>query len=856
MATNKSDWPVLRSYRGEQLRHVAMPVGGIGTGTISLGGRGDLRDWELMNRPSKGFTPLGRIGGKGLPKNGPFFAVHAKPAGGPAVTRCLEGPLPTSEWIGSHGCSPINSGLPRFAAATFHAAYPLGQVELRDPKVPLRVTLQAYNPMIPGDAESSGLPVMVMRYRLHNPTNRRVAASVCGSIPNFIGVEPTDTVNQKDWHLDPDEAFGPRNRFRKTQTLQGIHLDATSLDDRSAMFGSLALSTTAKRGVTHRTQWLQKGWSGALLDFWDDLTDDGDIDPRPEHGMARPWASLCARVNVPPKATREVTFLVTWHFPNRFAWSNDAGPDRDRANVGNHYCTRFDDAWDAANKIAPRLDTLERTTVDFTRAFCDADISDIFKEAALFNASTLRTQTCFRTRDGRFFGWEGCGDDQGCCPGSCTHVWNYEYATSSLFGELSRSMREVEFGHTVTDSGRMAFRVSLPIQSPNGDKVAADGQMGTICRLYRDWRMSGDTDMLRSFWPDVKRSLQYAWIDGGWDGDRDGVMEGVQHNTMDVEYYGPNPEVGVWYLAALRVAAEMARHLGDDAFADVCDHLYASGSKWLDANLFNGEFYEHLIRVPDKIADGLTVGYGDTALDDPDWQVGPGCLADQLVGQLMSHACGLGHLLKPANIRKTLRSIVKHNTRRGFGDHFTNMRTYALGDDAGLLVCSYPNGDRPRNPFPYFNEVWTGMEYTVAAHLLYEGMLRQAEAVVRNTRDRHDGARRNPFNEPECGHHYARAMASWALIVAATGFDYDGTRHTLSFRASDKKATWFWSNGDAWGTVSQTPGKTSTRVSLRVMGGRLTVRSIALDGFGKTALPRGKKLSSGSKALSVAIRAE
>ena len=200
------------------------------------------------------------------------------------------------------------------------------------------------------------------------------------------------------------------------------------------------------------------------------------------------------------------------------------------------------------------------------------------KEAALFNLSTLRTQTCFRTPDGRFFGWEGCADNAGCCHGSCTHVWNYEQATAFLFGALARACARSSSSTPPSDDGHMSFRVDLPLgRAQEFGLAAADGQMGCIMKLYRDWQLSGDEALAAALWPKVRKALEFCWIPGGWDADRDGVMEGCQHNTMDVEYYGPNPQMGLWYLGALRAAEEMARHLGETDFAARVPALFERG---------------------------------------------------------------------------------------------------------------------------------------------------------------------------------------------------------------------------------------------------------------------------------------
>jgi uncharacterized protein (DUF608 family) len=364
-------------------------------------------------------------------------------------------------------------------------------------------------------------------------------------------------------------------------------------------------------------------------------------------------------------------------------------------------------------------------------------------------------------------------------------------------------------------------------------------------KVYRDWKLSGDGPWLRGLWPQVRKALAFAWIKGGWDADRDGVMEGCQHNTMDVEYYGPNPQMEIWYLGALRAAGEMAREVGDREFEKTCRKLFASGRDWTDRNLWNGEYYEHQVRPPRSTADiapSLLVGMGAKNIAEPDYQLGQGCLVDQLVGQFMAHVCGLGYLVDERNVKATLRSIVKYNRRQGFDGHFNCLRSFVLGEESALLMASYPKG-RPRNPFPYFTEVMTGFEYAAAVGMLYEGDAENGLRAIRDIRDRYDGRKRSPFDEAECGHHYARAMASWAAVLALTGFQYSGREKVMEFAA--REGTHFWSNGLAWGTcrvrTATKGGKPAFEVALTVLHGRLELKKIALQGtgahsFGKPAL--------------------
>ncbi len=836
------NWPVLKRYDGRNLRRIAMPLGGIGTGTVALGGRGDLRDWEVANRPAKGFTP-----------EGCFFALWARPAGGEPVARCLEGAIPPEDYEGSGGCAVANHGLPRFRDAAFAAAYPLAQVLLADPDVPLTVRIEAFNPLVPADAEASGIPLAVLRFVLGNPGDRAVAAAVCGSMLNFIGAD--GSAPAVGFCGAPDHLPRMRenvNAFRKAGRLSGLLL-GTRREDRSPAVGTMALAAVGGASATHRTAWGTRKWGAGLLDFWDDFASDGRLEPR-DGAEDPPHASLAVPVHVPAGGEKSVTFLLGWHFPNRRTWTPACGhpagatpddvPEEDI--VGNHYATRYADAWDVLARTAGRLGELERRTVRFVGDFCGADVPAEVAEAALFNLSTLRSQTCFRTADGHFYGFEGCCDSAGCCHGSCTHVWNYEHASAHLFGELAADQREIELLHmTDPDTGWMTFRVNLPLdRAREFPRAAADGQMGSLMKLYRRWRLDGDDDWLRRLWPAARKAMEFCWVPGGWDADRDGVMEGCQHNTMDVEYYGPNPQMGAWYLGALRACEEIARHLGEDDFADECARLFRGGSAWIDEHLFHGEYYEHQVRPapgPDAIADGLRSSMGPADPTDPDLQLGPGCLVDQLVGQVMAHVCGLGHLLDKGHIRRALRAIHRHNLRKGLEGHFCSHRSFALNDETGLLMATYPHGRRPARPFPYATEVMTGFEYTAAVGMLQEGQTKRGLQCIRAVRDRYDGRKRNPFDEAECGHHYARAMASWAAMLAVTGFQYSAVTGELAFAATRRPATFFFSTGRAWGTLAQRPARGGRRCELTVAEGRLALRRLRV-GKARWQAPRKRTL--------------
>ncbi len=812
------NWPVLKKYDQNHTGRIAMPVGGIGTGTVSLSGYGALVDWEIMSRPAKGFNPL--YAGVDVINRAPFFAIYIKEEGKKGQAVLMEGPVPEYYDEGFYGSKAPNHGLPRFEEATFQTAYPFGQVLLRDKDLPVDITVGAFNPLIPGNTEESSLPIAVLSYKVKNTSDKPITISLAGNIPNFIGYDGKE-----------GKAYQNINTYKEENGLNGIHFTAgEKVDKESGQWGTFSLTTNSEGEISYRTCWQPGEWGNSTLEFWDDYTDDGLLEERTSEQKSN-MGSLAVKTTLAPKEEKDVRFYVTWHFPVRFNFRHTFGPDlKHKENVGNYYATKYKDSWDVAQQMIPVIPELETKTRTFVNAFIQSDFPPVVKEAALFNLAHLRTQLVFKTNSGYYMGWEGIKDNDGSGTGSCTHVWNYEQTIPFLFGDVAQNMREVEFEYAMDERGMMNYRIHLPLatRAQSFGLGAADGQMGCIMKYYREWQLSGDDEFLKKNWTNVKRALEFCWIPKGWDPDKDGIMEGSQHNTMDVEYYGPNPQMGFWYLGALRATEEMASYLGDKKFAKTCRSLYENGSAWMDKNLFNGEYYVQEIVPPmhlDSIAKGLIRVKRRLVPDDPQYQLGEGCLVDQLVGQVMSHILDLGYLTSKDNILKTNESILKYNYRENLMKHPNFMRSYAYKNESALLMADYP-GVRPKQPFPYFTEVMTGFEHTAAVSMLYEGQEEEGLRTIQDVRNRYDGKKRNPFNEAEYGHHYARSMMAWGGVLATTGFHYSGVEKSMRF--TSKPGTYFWSNGYSWGTC-QVNDKEAV---LKVLSGTLSLKSFTLENIG------------------------
>jgi len=304
-------------------------------------------------------------------------------------------------------------------------------------------------------------------------------------------------------------------------------------------------------------------------------------------------------------------------------------------------------------------------------------------------------------------------------------------------------------------------------------------------KMHRDWRTSGDTEWLRSMWPEVKQSLDYC-IEL-WDPDHEGVLSEPQANTYDISFWGRNGMCTSFYLGALKAAVAMADALGDDV--PLYAELLEKGRKEMESDLWNGEYFFQKIQWKSLRAEAPSVeqpgGYSPEALEilekeGPKYQYGDGCLSDGVLGAWLGMVCGVDPFLDEQKVESHLLAVHKHNFREDLSEHANPQRPmYALGTETGLLLCSWPRGGELSLPFIYSNEVWTGIEYQVASHLMALGHIDKGLDIVRAVRDRYDGRWRNPFNEYECGHWYARALSSYAMIQGLTGVRYDAVDKVL-----------------------------------------------------------------------------
>ena len=771
---------------GENLDQAAFPLGGLGAGNFCVSGAGMPVGFSIFNSPDYYNDP------------NIFAAVYIRD-GRTETARVLEGQVPYLKLFGGesnnqagHGDGTAWSrtlGLPRYQDAFFVSSFPFADIALRDEDIPLECDIKAWSPFIPGDPDDSGLPCGILEYRLKNPTDRTLSGVFYFASESLVRRTDECYVRMSDggytFVCDGSEKE-PWKRGSFT-----IRLDGEAMSDAT---------------------WFRGGWFDPITMVWNGIMKGERHEGEYRRGD-RPSAggTLSAEYELKPGGSASFTVILSWHFPDTDLRCGEISDEARKKGFDESmkyrpfYASRFGSSEEVSDYVKAHLSVLRERSKAFSDAFYGSDLRSELKEAAAANLSILKSPTVLRQYDGRLWCWEGSMNRWGSCHGSCEHVWNYAQAIPHLFPSLERTLRETEFLVSQDERGHQTFRSNLPIcETTHTFHAASDGQLGGIMKLWREYVISGDIEWLKKLLPAAKKSIEYCIRT--WDPDENGLLSEPHHNTYDIEFWGPDGMCTSFYLGALKAMSLILSAAGEDGGRYLA--LYEKGRAAMEEKLWNGEYFIQKIEWKNLHAKASA----DTPeererLDSegPKYQYGTACLSDGVLGAWMAHVCFVGEILDPAKVEGHLMSVYRYNLKKSLKNHSNTQRPgYASASDGGLLLASWPHGGKLSLPFVYSDEVWTGIEYQVASHLISIGHEEEGLDIVTTLRDRYDGRRRNPFDEYECGHFYARALASWALLEACSGVSYDKVSGVLRAR---EDGNWFLAGEDGFGLVRAEAGK-------------------------------------------------
>jgi len=784
------------TYEGDNLNLVAFPMGGIGAGCISLSGTGKLVDWEIFNKPNKGYQPKFT-----------FLSVWAKAEGKEPVFRVLEGQWRTrlADPIGPEQTEA--PGLPRMKQCRFEGRFPFAKVYLSDPALPLNAVIEGWSPFIPGNSRESSLPVAIVNVALSNCTQKTVEVSLGVNVQNRAG---------------------KYNQLIREPDFSALYMHDGKEDGNSMILTTPAEVTTWQQNWRGRGSW--KNNFMCLQHFVNTFAAHGRFDSTAEPATEdsntalvtkataagdenSKVSSLGVRITLGPHKKRTVPFVFGWYFPTIGVPSAWEGPDE--VFWKNYYATQWKNGLDLARYTVANLPRLEQDTRLFQQTFFSSTLPGVVLEAISSQLCILRSTTTARYPDGTLYGWEGCHLKKRLGYGTCNHVWNYQQAIPYLFADIQRSMLENFLFNGLRESdGAVTYRMPVgpgaKIKQDSNPQTAADGQLGQVCQVYRDWQICGDDAWLHKIWPKAKKALEYAWV--AWDKDRDGLLEGSHHNTLDLDFRTPETMCGSLYQAALLAGERMALHMADTDAAKEYRRVFESGKKLSDEKLFNGEYYHQMLPTPGS------------------YQLGAGSISEQIHGQLYARMLGLEDIYSRENIHKAAASLFKYNYVDNSFDRINTNRVYSISDEGGVLIACWPKGGRPERPLLYCDETQIGYEYQAAGNMLYEGYILEGLTVIKSIRDRFDGKKRNPYCEFEWGNHYIRSLANYNSLLALSGFRYSGVEKMIRLAPQVYKKDFqvFFSVDSGWGLLSQKVGPKKQLACVDVKKGTLAIEKLNL----------------------------
>ena len=789
----------------DELKFIGMPVGGMHTGTLYLGGDGRLWLWDIFNDNREGIEPKTvpwetelHVGKKIRSRDG---AAYVSPA---------TNIRPVEQGFAFRITTPTGTYFKKMVAEdwsdiAFEATYPMATVRYIDKNLPVEITAEIYSPFIPLNENDSGLPATIYQFKIKNTGKQDVHVNVVGWLENKTCIQLNESSASRKNQVVNKDGFS---------CLQySIESAATDLSERND-FGTMSLAcrqTDAK--LLPQIKW----------PVTTDIFQQTETQTASTSVQEKLIGAVHHRMNIISGEEKSADFYLTWHFPNL---EFKEIPDKKR-----FYSTRFKDAPAVAGYVHQQFNYLSSQSRLWKNTWYDSTLPWWFLERTLLNISCLATTTAHRMASGRYYAWEGIG----CCPGTCTHVWQYAQAPGRLFPAMERDVRErIDLGLSYQPDGSMWYRCEAD------RRPAVDGQAGTILRFYREHQMSANNDFLKRNWLKIKQTTSFLIsLDKNGDGMEDTPVE----NTLDAMWGGEISWIVGLCIAAVRAGAEMADEMGDTSFKEICIKYVEAGTRNMEKHLFNGEYFIHR---PDAITGRQKIGSYNT------------CHIDQVYGQSWAHQVGLGQILNKEMTSKALQSLWKYNFTPDVGpyikDHLGG-RPYALAGEGGMIMNSNPKneskpyGDEVTWQMGYFHECMSGFEHQVAAHMMAEGMTEESLVLTRMIHDRYHASKRNPFNEIECSDHYARAMASYGTFLTACGFEYHGPKGKMKFNpafgADLFKAPFTVAEG--WGTFEQQKENGKMNGSILMFSGKLELKQLSVHFEHPvkkfTAKLNGKKLS-------------
>lgn len=778
-----------------ELQYIGMPAGGIGAGCVYLGGDGRLWLWDIFNKNQFGviYKEIPWPGEKQIlrPADGVNYVAPVKD-----IRPLEQGFAVRIEYAGKSVIKRLESD--DWDEIAFEATYPMATIRYIDKTLPVTLTLQVYSPFIPLNEDDSGLPATIFSFSIQNKGSDEVKVSLTGWLENKASIYTA----ADEQYIRTNTPNANADFCSVTGTVKNKNWGDDNFQQKSD-YGNLCIASLNKSTIVN---------ASTDLVLNDSFFTQENLKATTKRFDEKLIGSIGNTVTLRANETTNLNYVISWYFPN-LSFQTLKGENK------RYYSNKFKSSTEVCEYISKNFKRLSSGTQSwFDTWYNQSTLPHWFLERTFLNISTLATTTAHRFSSGRLYAWEGVG----CCPGTCTHVWQYAQAMGRIFPELERDTRErVDLGVGFhEESGLIGFRAEYD-QEP-----AMDGQAGRVLGIYREHQMSADSSFLERNWSKTKKAIEFILHQ---DTNGDGMVDTQIENTLDAKWPGEIAWLVGLCLAAVKAGEKMAEEMNDTSFASVCKTFVEKGSANQERELFNGEYFIH--REDPKVGKTVLGSYNT-------------CHIDQVYGQSWAFQVGLDRVIGKEKTVSALKALWKYNFTPDVGPYILKHpggRPYALAGEGGMIMNTNPKNDpepygvKDAWQVAYFHECMSGFEHQVASHMMAEDMTDEALILTKTIHDRYHAYKRNPFNEVECSDHYARAMASYGTFITACGFEYHGPKSYIRFAPKwdkeDFKAPFVTAKG--WGSYSQKiqGGKQVHR--FEVKNGALRLQKISLQKTGE-----------------------
>jgi uncharacterized protein (DUF608 family) len=774
------------NYSGENCSAVDFPIGAMGGGVIRMNGKAERAWWQIFHNFEER-----KDSGK-LPNS--FFAIRTECEGN-VIVRALQ-----TVAIGSFH---------KMQSLRFQAEYPFGWYIFEDPSLPVQVSLEVYNPFIPMDMKNSAIPCGLFKINIKNPTNKKVSVSILATQQNAVGFTGYDQI--KGPNLRECEGYGKnKNQIKKTG-------DKTILK-MSGQTGSMCLSTDSL-GSEGIASW--SDLNSLYKSFNENGCVEGDISSMSTNPNTTVDGALLINFKMKAKENTHKKFQLSWHFPGGDFGRKDI-PIWNFLNGGQQYENWWKDANEVDHYLSKHFNYLDSTTRLFHKTLYSSNIPRYVIDRMTSNLSVLKSPTCFWTKNGYFGIWESTSDKEEWF-GNCKHVIHYAQGHARLFPELGKILRKIDL-ESQSENGLFPDR-------DGGRLDALDGHFGTILGVYREHLLSDNNEFLKESWNKTKRAMNY--IIHNFDQDKNGMLSGSYHNTLDCNSSGTSPWMGTLYIAALKACIQMADIMGEENLKNVFQQLSIRAIKTQNSELWSKE-HGYYVEKPENLPDTRVMQNASGV--------------DMFLGQWWANQLDLGQIYPIDRTLKGLKKIFINNKyEKKIKKHTLPYRAFLGKGDVGWQMFVHPD-KVPSNSIHYYSEVMSGFEYSFATTMMQYGLTDESLQVVKEISQRYNGRLRgqdevscasnatvfgtgSPIGEDECGDYYARALSSWSLLLAMQGFHYDGPKKKIAFKPIWKPDNHvsFFSTAKGWGLFSQKRVRNQQEINLELEYGELCINTLTFE---------------------------